>query len=160
MGVRITGDLNKLKGAARRLSTPRLNRVAAQVGEALVSSTIERFDSQRAPDGTPWQPLAASTVAPRAKDFTKSGRIRKPAERRLLGRKILIQSARLRNSISHQRTGTKVAIGTNVRYGRIHQLGGMAGRGRKVTIPARPYLGISEADQGEIRRILVQELSP
>ncbi|MDX2008261.1 MAG: phage virion morphogenesis protein [Meiothermus sp.] len=160
MGVRITGDLNRLKGAARRLSTPRLNRVAAQAGEALVSSTVQRFDAQQAPDGTPWQPLAASTVAPRARDFTKSGRIRKPAERRMLGRKILIQSARLRNSISHRRDGTRVAVGTNVRYARIHQLGGMAGRGRKVQIPARPYLGVSEADRAEIRRILARELSP
>jgi phage virion morphogenesis protein len=73
-------------------------------------------------------------------------------------RKILIQSGRLRNSISARRDGSKVAVGTNLVYAAIHQFGGLAGRGRGVRIPARPYLGISKADEAEIERILKEAL--
>ena len=34
-------------------------------------------------------------------------------------------------------------IGSNKEYAAIHQFGGMAGRGRKVEIPARPYLPLT-----------------
>jgi phage virion morphogenesis protein len=47
-----------------------------------------------------------------------------------------------------------VAVGTNRVYAAIHQLGGQAGRGRKVTIPARPYLGVSAADRVRILAVL------
>lgn len=154
MGVRIVGDMRELQAKLRRMAAVKVQPVAKQVGEALVSSTIRRFGEQRDPDGKPWQPLAAATVAPRKKDYGKRGRIKKRAEARLQGRKILIQTARLRNSISSKVSGTAVAVGTNVVYARIHQFGGKAGRGKKVTIPARPFLGISGADQAEIRRIV------
>jgi phage virion morphogenesis protein len=39
-------------------------------------------------------------------------------------------------------------------YARIHQLGGKAGRGHAVTLPARPYIGISEDDIKEARAII------
>jgi phage gpG-like protein len=81
-----------------------------------------------------------------------------------------------------------VAIGTDSRYGRIHQLGGTItqgarselftrnrrksgafkkgtkeGRGftfgeRKIAIPARPYLGISKADGEEIAAIVMDNI--
>ena len=154
MGVRIVGDLGQLQATLRKMQAVQMPPIARQIGEALVSSTIRRFGEQKAPDGTPWQPLAAATVAPRAKDYGKRGKIKKGAEARLQGRKILIQSARLRNSISARVGGSKVAVGTNVVYARIHQFGGQAGRGKKVRIPARPYLGISRDDQEEIARIV------
>ncbi len=34
--------------------------------------------------------------------------------------------------------------GAGVKYNRIHQKGGMAGRNKKIRIPARPYLGIGK----------------
>jgi phage virion morphogenesis protein len=42
----------------------------------------------------------------------------------------------------------------NLKYARIHQLGGKAGRGRKTRLPARPYLGISEEDKEEVAGII------
>lgn len=36
--------------------------------------------------------------------------------------------------------GLACRVGTNVKYARIHEFGGMAGRGHKTRIPARPYL--------------------
>lgn len=161
-GVRITGDLKKLEAKLKALREPELRRVAASIGEGLVSSTIQRFNDQRDPDGKAWQPHASATVlgALSSKSFTKFGTLRKPAKRKLESRKILIQSARLRNSISSKVRGTTVAVGTNLIYARVHQLGGRKGvdGGLKVNIPRRSFLGINDADQAEIKRTLEQHL--
>jgi phage virion morphogenesis protein len=70
------------------------------------------------------------------------------------GHKLLIQSGRLRRSINYEVDGHTVRIGTDVIYGRIHQLGGMAGRGRKVHIPARPYLVFRPEDPDRIAKAM------
>jgi phage virion morphogenesis protein len=158
MGVRLVGDVRQLNAKLKKLQKPRLQKAAREVGEALVSSIIERFSRQRDPSGNPWQPLAASTVAPSTSDYKKKGGLRKGVEERLKKRKILIQSARLRNSITSRTSGTKVYVGTNLIYAPIHQNGGQAGRSKKVTIPARPFLGISTQDQAEITRIVTRVL--
>lgn len=47
-----------------------------------------------------------------------------------------------------------VEVGTNVVYAAIHQLGGKAGRkDKRVTIPARPILGVSREDRTELLAI-------
>ena len=38
-------------------------------------------------------------------------------------------------------------VGSNLRYARIHQLGGLTGRGHKAKIPARPYLGLTKEER-------------
>jgi phage virion morphogenesis protein len=157
MGVRVIGDLSNLERKLRQLQRPALQTTGRQVGEALVSSTIRRFNEQRDPEGKPWQPLAAATVLGglSSKSYTKRGRLRKSAERKLQNRKILIDSARLRNSISSTARGSSVAVGTNVEHARIHQFGGDAGRKTaRVNVPARPFLGVSADDRREIRRIV------
>jgi phage gpG-like protein len=59
-------------------------------------------------------------------------------------------SGRLRNSIKTRtrRHGNVLegSIGTNVKYGPIHEFGGSAGRNRKVMIPPRPFLRPSIED--------------
>ena len=40
-----------------------------------------------------------------------------------------------------------VTIGNSAIYAAIHQFGGQAGRGRKVTIPARPFLPITPSGE-------------
>lgn len=56
----------------------------------------------------------------------------------------------LMGSIHYEVSPNQVMIGTNKIYGAIHQLGGKAGRGRKVKIPARPYLVVQDEDWPEI----------
>ena len=46
-------------------------------------------------------------------------------------------------------------IGTNVVYSAIHQFGGKAGRGKKVSIPARPFILLQEED----KKMIVEELA-
>ena len=64
------------------------------------------------------------------------------------GGKTLQKSGQLAASI---RAGTDFArIGSNKKYAAIHHLGGQAGRGKKLTLPARPYLPIS--GKGKLQR--------
>jgi phage gpG-like protein len=65
-------------------------------------------------------------------------------KQKLSNRKLFVREGFLRASITKailllkgQVVGT---IGTNSDYGRIHELGGFAGRGHKSLIPARPFL--------------------
>ena len=45
------------------------------------------------------------------------------------------------------------------RYAAIHQLGGDAGRNKKVKIPARPYINLVEDDYDEILHEISEHLS-
>ena len=84
----------------------------------------------------------------------------------------LIQSAQLRNSIHDKSDASGFAVGTNVKYAATHQFGepGRTIRARKkkalrfqvggkwvtkkqvrITIPARPFLGLSEDDMQEMK---------
>jgi phage virion morphogenesis protein len=125
------------------------------LGQAMLKSTRARFDAQRAPDGTAWVALNA--------EYAKGKR----------GTKILQGSGMaggLLGSITAQIYGNTLLIGTNKIYGRAHQFGvtivprnyptlvfRMNGRlfwARKVTIPARPYLGLSAEDRAEIPLVI------
>jgi phage virion morphogenesis protein len=155
MSVSIRGDLKKLLKTLEKGARVDLRRLAKPVGAAMVASTKQRFRDSRDPEGKPWQPLSEATRALGygKRDYTPLGRLKQSAVRREALRKILVQRARLRNSINYRTDGSRVAIGTNLAYARIHQLGGRAGRGMKVRIPARPYLGISKGDLKEIERM-------
>ena len=95
-----------------------------------------------------------------------TGNIKNTAPRSQRAR--LTDTARLRDSIDYAATPTKVMVGSNLPYARIHQYGGtirpkkakrliFKGPGgekivaKQVTIPARPYLGVSKADMEEVR---------
>ena len=158
MGVRIRGDFNKLAQALKKGANLDIkNRLGKPVGEALVSSTRERFRTSKDPTGRPWKPLSATTVKSgfKKKDYKKSGGLKKGVAEREANRKILVQRGRLKNSVSSSAEDTKVAVGSNLVYARIHQYGGKAGR-RK--IPARPYLGVSDSDGREIERLTAKFL--
>lgn len=125
-----------------------------RLGERIQAWTQDRFDAnqQQAPDGTPWAKLNPKYAQ------------NKP--RHLQNRKLTL-SGHLRKSIRWQLLDSQsVLVGTNVKYAAIHQFGGtirpkkgkaLAFGGRfvqSVTIPARPYLGISEQDNKEIQEII------
>ena len=114
--------------------------VFSAIGEALKISTTDRFKNQTAPDGTPWEPLSPRYAA---------------WKRKIKGaNKILKLRGYLRDTLRYQATDVSVAIGSNRVYSTIHQFGGQAGRGHKATIPARPYLGVSDDDVAAILEII------
>ena len=110
------------------------------IGEELLLSTDARFDSQTDPDGRPWEPLNAK-YAEWKRAFHGHDRILK-----LRGY--------LRDTLRYQATDVSVAIGSNRVYSAIHQFGGQTGREHKTTIPARPYLGVSDDDVAAILEII------
>jgi len=108
-----------------------------QIGAALEDSTLERFETNIAPDGTPWLPSERA--------LAQNGRT-------------LVDTGRLRDSIGYEVTGDELSIGTNVIYAAIHQGGGKAGRNLATILPARAFLGISDSDQFTIDEILNEAL--
>lgn len=160
--IEIEVDDREIRGALSRLAGKVRNLLPAMknIGEYLQRSTWERFDAQKDPSGKPWAPLKAST------------RLRKKTS------KILIESSRLRDSIAYRANNDQVEVGTNVAYAAIHQLGGKTkaatirpvrkkalfwpGASHPVAsvnhpgseIPARPFLGVSDADRSEILDIV------
>lgn len=115
------------------------------MGLSLVASTQRRFETGMAPDGSPWPPSIRALFE---------------------GGKTLVKSARLMQSIAFELLPNGVMVGTNVLYAAIHQLGGVIrgltgklrfrlANGRfvtvdKVTIPARPFLGLDDEDGEEL----------
>ena len=63
---------------------------------------------------------------------------------------ILQVSGQLASSVNTYYDNESAVIGSNLAYAAIHQLGGQAGRNKKVTIPARPYLKLTDDDFEEI----------
>ena len=132
------GGFDKVVGKASAKFGDSKKALMASVGEALVSSTIKRFDAEESPDGQKWQPSKRAAA--------ESG-------------KTLTDTARLRKSIDYAATASKVMVGSNVVYARIHQMGGKAGKGHKLTVPARPYLGVSKEGMEEVKAILAEFLA-
>lgn len=153
----IADTLRRLASAAGDL-TP----VMADLGAGLALSTDERFERETGPDGTRWTPLAQATILRRLggarRAFTKKGTLRKPTQRTLALMKILQAAGHLRGSIHHEAASDHVDVGSDRVYARIHQDGGDAGRDRKTTIPARPFLGIDLDDQAMILARLSRHL--
>lgn len=62
----------------------------------------------------------------------------------------LVDTENLMNSITSYYDNNIAIVGTNEPYAAIHQFGGKAGRGRKVDIPARPFLILTPQDEDDI----------
>ena len=150
----------EVQAMARRfreqLTRVRFRPLLAAIGNELVTSVSRRFETGTAPDGSRWPESLRA---------------------RLTGGQTLIRTGRLRDSIAEtgpQLTARSVEVGTNVVYAAIHQFGGIipphiirARRARALsipgigfrravhhpggTIPARPYLGLSDTDERVIQ---------
>ena len=150
----------------------RLRQIARQVdnmapamraiGVILAESTKERFSTSTAPDGERWKPNKLATVLGRLSQISgtyskKTGRMTKKGATAFISKKPLVATGELRDSIRYQvaADGNSVEIGTNHFAGEwtggaaVHQFGDKKGR-----IPARPFLGISDADRDEVLAIL------
>lgn len=122
---------------------PRL--MMREVAAVLENEADKNFSAQGRPEK--WQPLAEATRFKRvggSRGYKKNGDLRERTKRLLDSMQILVNSGKLAQSV-HSSHGDDFAFvgaggGEVSNYARIHQLGGKAGRGQKVTIPARPFL--------------------
>lgn len=109
------------------------------VGFFLENSTRERFETKHDPEGISWEQLKPATVA---RKQHKNGSIRGG---------ILVDHGDLRKSITYHASTQSVAVGTDRQYGQYHQTG-------TLHLPARRFLGLSEADKDGINDIIHQFL--
>lgn len=151
------GGLDKCLGEAAKALQGRRKALLQDIGEAMVSSTIQRFQEGKGPDGKAWEPSARAWQqglghSARKATAKRKGR-RAKADSGRFG-KTLVDKGQLQGSLSAAVTADAVFWGSNLEYARIHQKGGKAGRGHKTTIPARPYIGVNDEDNEEIKAIL------
>lgn len=147
----ITVDDKAVQDALRALST-RVNNLApvlTALGDEITERTQRRFETSSGPDGAPWAPNSAATlgmlsarIAGSKSYARKDGSLNARGSAKLANKKPLIDTGFLRNNIFPQVSGNTLIVGTPAKYAAIHQFGGQAGRGRKVTIPARPFLPV------------------
>lgn len=149
--IRLEGDTRALLKKLRSFSELDKKKINAALGQAVRESTLERFKTSKSPSGKKW------TVSMRAQ-----------AE----GGKTLVKTSQLRSSIKVKSDTSGFAVGTNVKYAATHQFGesGRTIRAKnhkvlrfqvggqwiskkqvRITIPARPFLGLSDDDMEEIR---------
>lgn len=115
-----------------------LTPVMRVIGETIRTSVMTNFEQGGRPQA--WKPLSEATLK---RGKSGGGILRRQG-----------MAGGLMGSIHHQAFNDRVVIGTNKVYAAIHQFGGKAGRGHKVTIPARPYLMIQDGDWAEITEVL------
>ena len=157
VNVKVDGEVQRLMKRLGRIAGVDKAGINNTIAEGLRTSTIERFQAEKSPEEKKWK---------------QSIRAREE------GGKTLTKSTALRSSIRSEASADGLAIGTNDIRAATHQFGDtriikakrkMALRFRingrwvskkevKVTIPARPFLGVSEEDEEEIKKLLSQAL--
>jgi phage gpG-like protein len=182
MGIRGTLQTDEAKQLLAAVSARygTLGPVFTKIGEMMLRRVDDRFVSETDPDGNKWLPtkvlsnylgyVGTRKGYKRKEAYTKKGGFRAAFSRYLADKKILHLTGALRNDIHYQASERGVEWGTSGRipYAGIQHMGGMAGRGRKTYIPARPYLGrnvgdgieIAPADQQAAIGMIVEHLNP
>lgn len=119
------------------------------IGSMLVRNTEKRFQKEESPKGDKWK-KSQRAIQQNGKTLTNKGQ--------------------LKDSISSQVQGKTVQVGTNEKYARIHQFGGEIKpknkkalsfktannnvTAKKVTMPPRPFIGISDNDIDDAKGII------
>lgn len=116
-----------------------------EISEFLHERTRDHFDDEQAPDGTPWATLSPATLKRKqAKGY--------PVDQILHG-----QSLHLRDTVFPFHNSIQAGVSTGpgtAAYAATHQFGD-----EKRNIKARPYLGLSTADELEIIEILKEHIA-
>lgn len=125
--------------------------VMSTISDALRNGTIQRFRTETGPDGVKWKPSLRAQIS---------------------GGRTLTRDGHLSGVFLSSRFGSHFAeVGNNAKYAAIHQFGGVirakAGGAlrfrlangayaivKKVTIPARPFMGFSDDDKTDVLDII------
>lgn len=149
----LSGDTAGLLKRLNHFSRLPIRGVLNSIAEGLRTSTVERFTEEKSPEGKSWKPS-----------------IRAREE----GGKTLTKTTQLKTSIRSEVSDSGLAVGTNDIRAATHQFGDertiraknkqyltfkIGGQWKNVTsvkvnIPARPFLGISEEDEQDIKDAL------
>lgn len=125
INVQIQDVVELLREMQRRAIDP--SPALREIGESVLLSTDIRWEQEISPEGIPWKPNSAYTLA------------KKRAQGRI--QKILQNTGILRASIRYRVDSKRLMIGTNIDYAEKNQA-------------ERPFLGFSDADLQEAAQIL------
>lgn len=115
-----------------------LRPLMKNIAGIMADSTEENFKEEGRPK---WKDLSEKTKTARRKTGHYPGQI-------------LQVSGQLAMSITTQYDNESAVIGSNKVYAAIHQLGVPAGKNKKTTITARPYLRLTENDYHDILEVI------
>lgn len=134
--IEIKIDNKKVEKALLEIAqkTSNLRPLMKNIAGIMADSTEENFKVEGRPK---WKDLSEKTKTARKKTGHYPGQI-------------LQVSGQLAMSIATQYDNESAVIGSNKVYAAIHQLGGLAGKNKSVTIPARPYLVVTDDDFEDI----------
>lgn len=93
-------DFANINKVLRKMNADNMHAFLTDVGRRLVNDFRMGFRQSLAPDNTPWAPITHRNGKP------------------------LLDTARLRNSITSRVNGKQVEVGTNVEYAKAQQYGG------------------------------------
>lgn len=150
--------VDAVQNALRRLSAALddMTPVNQEIGEYLVDSTRRRFAAGLSPDDVPWARKSPVTIA------AALARKDKADPRPLFG-----PSGRLSRETQYRAGPGSVEVGSSLVYAAVQQLGarkgqfGRTSRGGPIpwgNIPARPFLGLDDADVDAIVDIVEEAL--
>jgi phage virion morphogenesis protein len=136
-----------LAAAMRQMSEP--DQVLDDIGNYLLKITRDRFNTQTAPDGTPWAPRAESTLE------------RYRRERGTFSPRILHFEGVLSKFPAYEKGLDYVAITPNPKYAAMMQFGGTKAQFPHLwgDIPARPYIGFNDENIVDITHIIEEWLA-
>lgn len=134
--IEIKIDNKKVEKALLEIAqkTSNLRPLMKNIAGIMADSTEENFKEEGRPK---WKDLSEKTKTARKKTGHYPGQI-------------LQVSGQLALSVTTQYDDSSAVIGSNKVYAAIHQLGGQAGKNKKTTIPARPYLSLTNVEYEEI----------
>jgi len=145
--IKVTIDDREVKELTEQLLEKAINTepVMRKIAGIMFSAVEENFEQEGRPA---WPELSPVTIKQREKEGKWPGKILQKSQGGLAA------------SIQEYHNEETAIVGTNKEYARIHQFGGKAGRNLKVTIPARPFLKITDEDLDDIKEVLKEHLSP
>ena len=104
-------------------------------------NVFDHFDRHKSGSKTRWSDLASSTQKQRVK------KKKSPND-------MLRFTRHLQNSIKPESKPLQAILKTNVEYAAIHNFGGQAGLGKKVTIPQREFMWLDEKTKQNILKAI------
>jgi len=153
--------------------------VMPEVGNILVASAQLSFRDSADPWGNPWAPLSPVTLLRRAarrtggNPYRRDGRLKKAAVQIIGSAKPLLDTGRLRNSITFRIDGNGVVVGTNLVQAGMQQFGARRGAFGRMSngspipwgnVPARAFLPVHSPGGAvdlplPVRRQIVEAMS-
>jgi phage virion morphogenesis protein len=152
--VEINDDLISAALAGAMAQLDDMSNLMGKVAVLMVDQTEKRFSEQKAPDGTPWAPRSAATLASYDRRAKKAGGVAAWGG-------LLHYSGQLSGNIASASGADFAEVTSAEPYAAMMQFGGKKSAFPNLwgDIPARPFFGISDQDRTDILDTISEALA-